>query len=93
MFDLVAACSVARAPVPAPSPTHMTTHLYPGSKPSFRQYGFKPKLATHSWQRPTGGNPSAPGVYEKKPQSIHLRTYSPPRGVRRSACMHVCESV
>ena len=52
----------------------MTTHLIPGSKPSFRKYGFKPQLFTHEWQRPTDGNPASPGVYAKAADSVHLKT-------------------
>jgi hypothetical protein len=70
----------------------MSAHLYPGSRPpSFRQFSFKPKLHTHEWQRPSGGNPATPGVYPQKASRVHLRTSeSLPtiRGSCSSSCAH-----
>ena len=63
----------------------MTTHLYPGRQPSFRaKFSFKPKFHTHEWQRPSGGNPALPGVYDKSPESVHLRSKADAPVVRGS---------
>ena len=66
----------------------MTTHLYPGQRPnSFRnRFSFKPQFKTHEWQRPTGGDPSMPGIYDKGPDSLHLRASAEQLPTIRGSC-------
>ena len=52
----------------------MATRLFPGHKPSFRKFQFKPLLFTNDWQRPTDGDPTRPGEYGKAAESVHLKT-------------------